>query len=190
MNIRGTQTEKNLVQAFTGESQAQNRYKFYASQAEKDGLEAIARTFRELAAQEGEHARCFFEYLQGGKVEFSMTVQTAKTGETLANLRAAVKGERTEWSDLYPKFAEEARSEGFDEIANRFQSIAFCERQHEMRFARILKALETGTLFHADAAVSWVCTRCGYVFTGTDAPEKCPACDGGRGSFQIMNYEL
>ncbi|MBQ6107618.1 MAG: rubrerythrin family protein [Thermoguttaceae bacterium] len=190
MNIRGTQTEKNLIQAFTGESQAQNRYKFYASQAEKEGFDVIARTFHELAAQEGEHARCFFEYLQGGKVEFCMTIQSTKIGDTRANLRAAAQIERVEWSDLYPKFAEEARSEGFDEVANRFQSIAFCERQHEIRFSQILKRLESNTLFHSDSSVKWQCTRCGYVLDGTDAPEKCPACDGNRGAFQMINDEL
>lgn len=190
MNIRGTQTEKNLLQAFTSEAQAQNQYDFYASQAEQEGLDVVARAFREIAAQEGAHARCFFECLQGGKVEFTMTVQIAKTGDTQANLRAAVQIERDEWSNLYPKFAEEARSEGFDEIANRFQSIAFCERQHEIRFSRIVKRFETNTLFQSDSSVKWQCARCGYAFDGTDAPEKCPACNGTRGAFQIMNDEL
>lgn len=177
MEIRGTQTEKNLVRAFVGESQANSRYAFFAEQAQKDGFVAIARIFAETARQEEVHARCFFACLQGGKVEISMIVPAASVADVRQNLKTAIKAEREEWTELYPKFAEEARSEGFDDIANRFQSIAFCERQHELRFAALLKEVESGSAFRSVQPIRWRCLSCGYVHEGTEAPALCPACD-------------
>ncbi len=177
MDIRGTETEKNLLLAFAGESQAHSRYTFFASQAKKDGFIAISRLFTEIAQQEEEHAKCFFAYLQGGKVELTMKIPAVPVKETQKNLQVSEKREYEEWSEIYPNYAEDARSEGFDEIANRFQSIAFAERQHERRFHRILKQLEDGTFFHSNTPRTWRCLNCGYVHEGTDAPSVCPACD-------------
>jgi len=187
MDIRGTQTEKNLIQAFTGESQAAARYVFFASQARDEGLAAAARVFEEIASQEQEHAKTFFSYFQGGKVSLTMTLSASGIAETQKNIRNAVRAEKEEWSELYPRFAEEARSEGFDELANRFQSIAFCERRHEMRLARLLCELEGGMFFHAESPVKWHCLKCGYVQSEKEAPKVCPACGSPRGFFERLS---
>lgn len=189
MDIRGTETEKNLLQAFAGESQAHSRYTFFASQAKKDGFVAISRLFSEIAVQEEEHAKCFFAYLQGGAVEITMKMPAVPVASTVKNLRSSIKGEHGEWSEIYTNSAEEARSEGFDEIANRFQSIAFAERQHEMRFQRVLKQLEDGVFFHSDTPRTWRCLNCGYVHEGTDAPAVCPACDHPQAFYERISEE-
>ncbi len=186
MDIRGTQTEKNLVQAFVGESQAASRYFFYASRARNEGLGSVARIFEEIALQEKEHAKTFFSYFQGGKVSLAMTVHASGVSETRKNIQTAIREEKEAWSELYPKFAEEARSEGFDELANRFQSIAFCERRHEMRLALILGKLETGTFFQSEIPVKWHCLNCGYVQCETEAPKVCPACGASQGSYEKL----
>lgn len=186
MDIRGTQTEKNLVQAFVGESQAAARYSFFASRARIEGLDSVARIFEELASQEKEHANTFFSYFQGGKVSLAMTVPASGIDETRKNIQIAVRGEKEEWSELYPRFAEEARSEGFDDLANRFQSIAFCERRHEMRLSLLLRNLEAGTLFQAEFPAEWHCLNCGYVQCETEAPKVCPACGASQGAYEKL----
>ncbi|MDO4573784.1 MAG: rubrerythrin family protein [Planctomycetia bacterium] len=176
MDIRGTQTEKNLMTAFAGESQARNRYTFFASKARKEGYVQIAQIFEETANQEKEHAKRFFSYLQGGDLEVSGKFPAGVVGTTKENLMAAASGEKEEWTELYPKFAEVARQEGFDDLANQFQAIAVAERQHEHRYRGLLEGLEKGTTFVDPKPVKWRCINCGYIHEGTEAPEVCPAC--------------
>ena len=176
MNIQGTRTEKNLLFAFAGESQARNRYPFFASKAKKEGYVQISNVFTETANQEKEHAERFFSFLQGGEVEITGSFPAGVIGTTAENLRAAADGENEEWTKLYPQFAEIARQEGFDEIAEQFQSIAVAERQHERRYRGLLENLEKGEVFTSETPIKWRCINCGYVHEGTEAPEVCPAC--------------
>jgi rubrerythrin len=183
MSIKGTQTEKNLLIAFAGESQARNRYTFFASQAKKDGFEAVGKIFEETAAQEKEHGERLFRFLEGGELEIKATYPAGKIGTTLENLRHAAYGEHEENTEIYPSFAETATKEGFDAIADILRHIGMAERYHEARFTALAEAIENGTLFRAANVVMWRCTNCGNWHIGTEAPDLCPACLHPKGYF-------
>lgn len=184
MSIKGTQTEKNLLKAFAGESQARNRYTFFSKQAKKEGFVQIANIFMETAEQEHEHAKRFFSFLEGGGVEITAMYPAGKVGTTAENLNAAAMGEHEEWTELYPKFAEIAEKEGFKDVATCFKMIAKVEDEHEKRYLQLLKNVENGKVFEKDEAVKWECINCGYVSEGKKAPEKCPACQHPKDYFQ------
>ncbi len=185
MNIKGTQTEKNLLKSFAGESQARNRYTFYASVAKKEGYEQIASIFTETADQEKEHAKRFFKFLEGGMVEITATFPAGVISTTAENLRAAADGENEEWVELYPEFANVAEAEGFIEIAAVFRAIAKVEAMHEDRYRKLLARVEEGSTFtREDESTEWQCRNCGYVHTGSEAPELCPACAHKRAYFE------
>ena len=175
----GTKTEKNLMAAFAGESQARNKYTYYASQAKKDGYVQIAAIFEETAANEKEHAKLWFKILNGGKV-----------GPTVENLKDAAAGENYEWTDMYATFAKEAREEGFDDIANLFEGVAAIEKEHEERYLKLLANVEGGLVFSRDGDMIWQCSNCGHVCVGKQAPEVCPVCAHPQAYFQIKanNY--
>jgi rubrerythrin len=175
-SIKGTKTEKNLLAAFAGESQARNRYTFFASVARKEGLLQIMDFFLETAENEKEHAKRFFKLLEGGGVEITATYPAGVIGTTAENLAASAAGEHEEWTELYPKFAEIAKSEGFNEVAAAFTMIAKVEKEHEARYLKLLANLNGKKVFTADGVVRWKCRNCGYVHEGTQAPAKCPAC--------------
>lgn len=189
-NLKGTQTEKNLLKAFAGESQARTRYDYFASQAKKDGLEQISAIFSETALNEKEHAKRFFEFLEGGAVEITAAYPAGKIGTTLENLKAAAAGENEEWSKLYPEFAKTAEEEGLTEIATTFKMIAVGEKAHEERYKKLYENLEAGEVFAREESVIWKCNNCGYLHEGKQAPEKCPACLHPQAYFQIKenNY--
>ena len=184
-SIKGTQTEKNLLTSFAGESQARNRYTFFASQAKKDGYEYVAAAFEETAAQEKEHAKRFFKFLEGGNVGVSAMFPAGVIGTTTENLKAAADGEHEEWTEAYPQFADVAEQEGFSEIAATWRFIAVAEKQHEKRYRGFLKAIEAGTMFKRNG-VAWRCRNCGFVAEAPEAPEKCPACLHPQGYFEIL----
>lgn len=186
MDVKGTQTEKNLMFSFANESQARMRYTYFASQAKKDGYVQIEKVFEETADQEKEHAKRFFKALGGGMVEVCAAFPAGVISTTMDNLRAAAAGENEEWSDLYPNFAETARQEGFDEIANMFQAIAVAERQHEKRYLGLLENIEKKCVFTADTVVKWRCINCGYVHEGLEAPDTCPACAHPQMYFELL----
>ncbi len=181
--LKGTQTEKNLLMAFAGESQARNRYTMFASAAKKEGYQAIAKIFLETADQEKEHACRLFKFLEGGDLEITATFPAGKIGTTLENLQAAAYGEHEENTDMYPKFAQIAAQEGFAAIADILKNIGYAERYHEARFRALAEAIENGTLFKQDKIVMWRCTNCGNWHIGTEAPEICDACLHERGYF-------
>lgn len=183
VSLKGTQTEKNLLIAFAGESQARNRYTFFASQAKKEGFQAIAKIFLETADQEKEHASRLFKFLEGGDLEITATFPAGKIGTTLENLKASSFGENEENTDMYPKFAQIAAQEGFPAIADVLKNIGYAERYHESRFRALVEAMENGTLFKSDKIVMWRCTNCGNWHIGTEAPEVCAACLHDRGYF-------
>ncbi|HPH15705.1 MAG TPA: rubrerythrin family protein [Bacteroidales bacterium] len=185
MSIKGTETEKNLLKSFAGESQARSRYTFFAKQAKKEGYEQIANIFMETAEQEKEHAKRFFSYLEGGDVEITAMYPAGKVGTTAENLEAAAMGENEEWTLLYPQFAEVAEKEGFKEIATLFKMIAKVEVEHEKRYLRLLENVKSEKVFEKDEATRWKCTNCGYVHDGKKAPEKCPACQHPKAYFQV-----
>ncbi len=189
-SIKGTQTELNLLKSFAGESQARNRYTFFASAAKKEGYEQIAAIFTETADQEKEHAKKFFKFLEGGDVEITATFPAGLIGTTKENLAAAAAGEYEEWSDAYPAFADVAESEGFVEIAAIFRAIATVEAEHEKRYRKLLARLEDGSTFKRDEPISWQCRNCGYVHEGEEAPELCPSCAHAQAYFeeQKTNY--
>lgn len=184
-SIKGTQTEKNLLISFAGESQARNRYTFYASQAKKDGYEHVATVFEETAAQEKEHAKRFFKFLEGGNLEITAMFPAGVIGTTAANLKAAADGEHEEWSEAYPQFADIADKEGFPEIAKTWRAVSIAEKQHEKRYRGFLKAIEDGTMFKR-AGVTWRCRNCGYTHADGKAPEQCPACLHPQSYFEII----
>ncbi|MDO4570783.1 MAG: rubrerythrin family protein [Planctomycetia bacterium] len=186
MDIRGTQTEKNLMHAFAGEAQARMRYTFFASKAKKEGYVQISKAFEETAEQEKEHGKRFFSYLQGGILEVEGKFPAGVIGTTAENLKAAAGGEKEEWAELYPTFAETARQEGFDEIANLFQSVAVAEKQHERRYLGFLENLEKDCVFKSEEPVRWRCLNCGYVHEGTEAPGLCPACKHPQAYFELL----
>lgn len=191
MNLKGTKTAENLMKAFAGESQARNRYTYYASAADKEGFKQIKNIFIETADNEKEHAKRFYKFLLAGLGELPATVEiTAEfpvaQGATLDNLKAAASGEYEEWSDLYPEFARIADEEGFAEIAKVFRNIALAEKRHEARFKKLAENIEGGKVFKKDKTVLWKCGNCGYVHEGDEAPDRCPACDHPRDHFEVF----
>ncbi|NLN75643.1 MAG: rubrerythrin family protein [Armatimonadetes bacterium] len=185
-SIKGTKTEKNLLAAFAGESQARNRYTFFASQAKKDGYEQIAAAFEETANQEKEHAKRLFKFLEGGEVEITDKYPAGVIGPTLDNLKASAGGENYEYTSMYPGFAAVAREEGFTGIAAVFESIAIAEKQHEARFLAFAKNIETGKVFDRDTEVTWRCRNCGYLHTAKSALKACPACAHPQAHFELL----
>ena len=189
-SIKGTQTGKNLLTAFAGESQARNRYTFFASVARKEGYEQIANIFTETAGNEKEHAEVFFKYLEGGDVEITAAYPAGIIGDTEANLKAAADGEKLEWSEIYANFEKIAREEGFAEIATSFKEIAEVEEFHEGRYRKLAKNIADGEVFKKKATVKWHCTNCGYIHEGTEAPKECPACKHAQAYYELLaeNY--
>jgi len=189
-SIRGTETERNLLKAFAGESQARNRYTFFASAAKKEGYEQISAIFLETAENEKEHAKVFFKYLEGGIVEINASFPAGKIGNTEENLFEAAEGEKLEWSTLYPNFEEVARSEGFKEIADSFKEIAEVEQHHEGRYRKLLANVKHKKVFAKEKIVKWKCRNCGYVHEGKDAPDQCPACKHPQAYYEVLeeNY--
>ncbi len=185
-SIIGTQTEKNLLKAFAGESQARNRYTYFAGAARKEGLMQISDIFEETANQEKEHAKRFFKFLEGGEVEISESFPAGTIGTTLDNLKAAAAGEAFEWSDLYPEFAKVARDEGFNQIAAAFEAICVAEKQHEKRFKDLARNLEDGKVFKRNGKVVWRCRNCGYLHEAEEAPQICPACLHPQAYFELL----
>ena len=185
-SLKGTQTEKNLLTAFAGESQARNRYTYFASKAKKEGFVQISEIFTETANQEKEHAKRFFKFLEGGELEITGAFPAGMIGTTLENLKEAAAGENFEWSKMYPAFAQTARDEGFDEVAIVFEMIAVAEKQHEKRYADLAANVEAGTVFKKDAPVRWRCRNCGYVHEGEEAVGLCPACAHAQAHFELL----
>ena len=182
--LKGSETEKNLMKSFAGESQARMRYTYFSSVAKKEGYEQIAAIFTETADQEKEHAKKFFKYLEGGNVEITASFPAGVIGTTAQNLEAAAAGELEEWSDMYPEFAKVAEKEGFMEIANTFTKIATVEAEHEKRYRALLARVEAGTVFSREEEIEWQCRNCGFVFKGKKAPDKCPACQHPQAYFE------
>lgn len=185
-SLKGTQTEKNLLTAFAGESQARNRYTYAASKARKEGFVQIADIFQETADQEKEHAKRFFKFLEGGEVEITGAFPAGVTGSTAENLAAAAAGEHYEHSEMYPGFAKVAREEGFEAVAFVFEAISVAEAQHEKRYRGVLANIEAGTVFEKDDSVLWRCRNCGYLHEGTEAPQSCPACAHPQAHFELL----
>ena len=179
MNLKGTKTEKNLLEAFAGESMARNKYTYYASKAKKDGYVQISQIFEETAANEKEHAKIWFKYLHDGKVP-----------GTEVNLKDAADGENFEWTDMYARMAAEARAEGFDEIADKFEMVGAIEKEHEERYRKLLQNIKEGIVFSRDGDVIWQCSNCGHIVIGPKAPDVCPVCDHEQAFFQLKpeNY--
>jgi rubrerythrin len=189
-SIKGTKTEQNLLKAFAGESQARNRYEFFAKVAKNEGYEQIAELFMKTAAQEQQHAKRFFKFLEGGDVEITAMYPAGKIGTTAENLKAAAMGENEEWTALYPDFAEVAREEGFTQVAVAFKMIAKVEAEHENRFLALLKNVEEEAVFVKEETQRWECRNCGYTHEGLKAPEACPACLHPKAYFEVKaeNY--
>jgi rubrerythrin len=185
-SLQGTQTEKNILTAFAGESQARNRYTYFASRAKKDGYVQISHIFEETADQEKEHAKRLFKLLEGGEVEVTASFPAGVIGTTTENLAEAAGGENYEHTVMYPSFAKTARQEGFDDIADIFMAIAVAEKQHEKRYAELKANIEAGRVFKRDAHMSWRCRNCGYLHEGTGAPEECPACAHAQAHFELL----
>lgn len=183
-SIKGTQTEKNLLAAFAGESQARSRYSLFARKAKEEGYRQIARVFKETSKNELEHAALFFNLLEGGTVEITAGYPAGVVGTTKENLAAAAAGEREEWSDLYTTFASTAEAEGFPKVAAVFRLVAKVEVEHEKRFVQLLERLESDTEFKQSEPTKWICDKCGYVHEGTSAPAKCPVCGAPQGQFE------
>ena len=186
-NIKNTQTEKNLLIAFAGESQARNRYTYFSSAAKKEGLVQIANIFEETANQEKEHAKRFFKFLEGGDVEITEIFPAGKIGTTLENLKAAAAGEEHEWAEMYPAFAKIAREEGFTQIAAAFDAISIAEKQHEKQYRDLANNLEAGKVFKRNEQVIWRCRNCGYLHEAEEAPEVCPACLHPQAYFELLS---
>ncbi len=189
-SIKGSETEKNLLKAFAGESQARNRYTYFASVAKKEGYEQIAGIFEETADNEKEHAKVFFKHLEGGDAEITASYPAGKISTTEENLLAAAEGEKMEWSSLYPDFEKIARKEGFSQIADSFREIAEVEEKHEKRYRKLLENVKKKSVFKKDKAVKWKCRNCGYVHEGIEAPRVCPACNHPQSYYEVMieNY--
>jgi rubrerythrin len=185
-SIKGTQTEKNLLAAFAGESQARNRYTYFAGAARKEGYEQIANIFLETADNEKEHAKLFFKHLEGGEVTITAGYPAGVIGDTKANLEAAAEGEKMEWTTIYQDFAGTAKKEGFPEVARSFQQIAKVESFHESRYRKLIKNLEERQVFKKKAAVKWHCINCGYVFEGKAPPKECPACNHPQSYYEVL----
>ena len=185
-SVKGSKTEKNLLIAFAGESQARNRYTYYAGIAKKEGLVQIAAIFEETAAQEKEHAKRFFKFLEGGDVEITESFPAGKLNSTLENLREAARGEEHEWTDMYPGFAKIAREEGFIDIALAFEAISIAEKQHGKRYKDLADNLEAGKVFKREGTMTWRCRNCGYLHEGSEAPDMCPACLHPQAHFELL----
>ena len=185
-SLKGTQTEKNLITAFAGESQARNRYTYFASQARKEGLVQISMVFEETANQEKEHAKRFFKFLEGGEAEVSGAFPAGTIASTSENLEAAAAGENYEWGTMYPGFAKTAREEGFDAVALVFESISVAEKQHEKRYNDLRANIEAGKVFKKDKKVVWRCINCGYLYEGAEAPKTCPACAHPQAYYELL----
>jgi len=186
MSLKGTQTEKNVLTAFAGESQARNRYTYYSGVARKEGYRQIAEIFEETANQEREHAKRMFKFLEGGDVKIIAEFPAGMIGDTVKNLKAAAAGENHEWTDMYPEIARVAREEGFDEIATVFDAISVAEKQHEKRFNDLAANIEAGTVFKREEKQTWRCINCGYLHEGTEAPGNCPACAHPTAHFELL----
>jgi rubrerythrin len=188
--LKGTKTEKNLLAAFAGESQARNRYTYFASQAKKEGFEQICAIFQDTADNEKEHAKRFFKFLEGGDSEITATYPAGIIGNTAENLKHAAEGEKLEWGTLYPDFARVAMEEGFLEVAEVFKAIVVAESQHEKRYLDLLANVEKGKVFKKDGKVQWKCRNCGFVYEGEKAPDMCAACAHPQAHFELLaeNY--
>jgi len=186
MDLKGSKTERNILTAFAGESQARNRYNYFSSQARKEGFVQIADIFEETANQEKEHAKRLFKMLQGGDVEIAAAFPAGVIGDTAANLKAAAAGENHEHTQMYPEFAVVARQEGFNSMAAIFEAIAVAEKQHEKRYLGLLKNIESGTVFKKAQPVVWRCRNCGYIAESAGAPEVCPACAHPQAHFELL----
>jgi rubrerythrin len=186
LSIKGTKTELNLLKSFAGESQARNRYTYFASVAKKEGFEQISGLFTETADNEKEHAKIFFCYLEGGDAEITASYPAGRIGTTAENLLAAAEGEKMEWSVLYPDFGAVAEAEGFADIATSYREIAEVEEKHETRYRKLLANLEAKRVFTKDAPIKWKCRNCGYVHTGTTAPLICPACKHPQSYYEVF----
>jgi len=189
-SVKGTETEKNLLTAFAGESQARNRYTYFASAARKEGFEQISAIFTETADNEKEHAKVFFQYLEGGDTEISAAYPAGMIKDTKTNLEAAAAGENMEWTTIYANFAKVAKDEGFPQIANSFKQIAEVEKFHESRYRKLINNVANGEVFKKKATVKWHCRNCGYVFEGSEAPKECPACKHPQAFYELLaeNY--
>ena len=186
MELKGSKTEKNILTAFAGESQARNRYTYFASKAKKEGFQQMEYIFTETADQEKEHAKRLFKLLQGGEVEIKAAFPAGIIDTTAENLKESAAGENYEWTDMYPSFAEVAREEGFDDIAKIFEAIAVAEKQHEKRYLGLLANIEGNTVFKKGRSVVWRCRNCGYTHEGLEAPDLCPACDHAQSHFELL----
>ena len=184
--VKGTKTEKNLLAAFAGESQARNRYTYFSGQARKDGFIQIADIFEETANQEREHAQRFFKFLEGGEAQITASFPAGIIGTTAQNLKAAADGEMYEWGTLYPEFAKIARSEGFEAVAKTFEAISVAEKQHEKRYRGFLANVENGTVFKKERKVVWRCRNCGYLYEGAEAPIQCVACAHPQAHYELL----
>ena len=191
-NLKGTETEKNLLKAFAGESQARNRYTFFASIAKKEGYEQISAIFQETADNEKEHAKVFFNYLEGGDVQIIASYPAGRTGTTAENLLEAANGEKMEWGTLYPQFEKTAKQEGFNKIAQSFKEIAEVEQHHEERYRKLFYNVKNKRVFNKDKIVKWKCRNCGYIHKGKDAPKLCLACKHTQAFYEILsdNFEV
>ena len=189
-SIKGTKTERNLLAAFAGESQARNRYTYFASAAKKEGFEQISHIFLETAENEKEHAKIFFKYLEGGEVEIVAAYPAGIIGDTKSNLEAAAAGENMEWTTLYANFAKVAKEEGFPDVARSFEQIAKVEMFHENRYRKLVANMADGEVFNKKATAKWHCMNCGYVHEGPEAPQECPACRHPQSYYEVLaeNY--
>ena len=185
-SLKGSQTEKNLLTAFAGESQARNRYTYFASAAKKEGYVQISDIFTETANQEKEHAKRFFKFLEGGEIEIVGAFPAGVIGSTLENLKEAAAGEEYEWTKMYPEFANKAREEGFEDVATVFEMVAVAEKQHEKRYADLAANIEKGAVFKKQGPVKWRCRNCGYVHESEEAVEMCPACEHAQAHFELL----
>lgn len=190
MELKGSKTEKNLLAAFAGESQARNRYTYFASAAKKEGYEQISAIFLDTAENEKEHAKLFFKLLQGGETEIVAAYPAGVIGNTADNLKAAAAGENLEWTTLYQNFADEAKKEGLTQAYETFTQVAKVEKFHETRYLDLLKNVKEGKVFKKDSSVKWHCRNCGYVFEGKEVPDQCPVCKHPRAYFEVLaeNY--
>jgi len=185
--LKGSETEKNLLKSFAGESQARNRYTYFSGVAKKEGYEQIAAFFIETADNEKEHAKVFFKFLEGGDLSITADYPAGRIGTTAENLEAAAAGEKMEWGTIYPEFAKVARKEGYEDVANAFEEIAEVEEFHEKRYLSLLKNVKDKSVFKKSSAVKWHCRNCGYVHEGNEAPEKCPACKHPQPYYEILS---
>ena len=185
-SVKGTKTEKNLLAAFAGESQARNRYTYFASAARKDGFEQIANIFMETAENEKEHAKIFFKYLEGGDTEISASYPAGMIRDTKSNLEGAAAGEKMEWTSIYADFATIAKEEGFPDIANSFEQISKVEKFHESRYRKLIDNIAKGEVFKKKTSTKWHCINCGYVHEGSEAPKECPACKHPQAFYEVL----